>query len=122
MQFVEFLLLLDRLHKVIWGSHGMQTEEHSAGIVIGGTDNGHIFVYDANKILSDDADNALVLQLDKHTGPVQALDINAFQDNLLASGKLFDNGFMLNEKACKLLFVEDFFGQHTVMSQLNKVV
>eukprot|EP00794_Sanderia_malayensis_P012918 gene12918-14250_t len=75
-----------RLHKVIWGSHGMLSAQHSSGVIIGGTDNGHIFVYDAAKILAGDTDNALALQLDKHTGPVQALDINSFQENLLASG------------------------------------
>ncbi len=65
----------------------MQDSAHNSGIIIGGTDNGHIFVYDAAKIIEGDTDNAVVMQLDKHTGPVQALDFNSFQDNLLASGK-----------------------------------
>ncbi|XP_065065412.1 protein transport protein Sec31A-like [Rhopilema esculentum] len=75
-----------RLHKVIWGSHGIQSNEHESGIIIGGTDNGHIYVYDAAKIIAGEDDNALIYQLDKHTGPVQALDLNNFQENLLASG------------------------------------
>ena len=78
-----------RLHKVIWGCHGISSGDQESGIVIGGTDNGHIYVYDAAAILAGDAANAIALQLDKHTGPVQALDINVFQENLLASGKIF---------------------------------
>ena len=80
-------LYVSRLHKVIWGSHGIQSNEHESGTIIGGTDNGHIYVYDAAKIIAGEDDNALIYQLDKHTGPVQALDLNNFQENLLASGK-----------------------------------
>lgn len=66
----------------------MQSGDFKSGIIVGGTDNGHIYVYDAASIIAGDDANAIALQLDKHTGPVQALDINAFQENLLASGKL----------------------------------
>eukprot|EP00112_Aurelia_sp_Birch-Aquarium-sp1_P011275 Seg237.6 transcript_id=Seg237.6/GoldUCD/mRNA.D3Y31 product="Protein transport protein Sec31A" protein_id=Seg237.6/GoldUCD/D3Y31 len=75
-----------RLHKVIWGSCGIKSEEHPSGIIIGGTDNGHIFVYDAAKIINDDSEDRIAMRLDRHSGPVQALDINPYQENLLASG------------------------------------
>ena len=78
---------IGRLHKVIWGGYGVSSGEYKSGIIIGGTDNGHIYVYNAGSIIAGDESNAIALQLDKHTGPVQALDINAFQENLLASGK-----------------------------------
>ena len=43
-----------------------------------GTDKGGIEIYDPNKILVSD-ENCLVLCTSKHTGPVRALDFNAFQ-------------------------------------------
>ena len=77
---------LFRFHKLIWTGHGMQTGECKSGVLIGGADNGNIFLWDANAIISGNVDNALVHHLAKHSGPVQALDINPFQPNLLASG------------------------------------
>jgi len=86
MPVVGSLDCSQRLHKVIWGGYGVSSGEYKSGIIIGGTDNGHIYVYNAGSIIAGDESNAIALQLDKHTGPVQALDINAFQENLLASG------------------------------------
>ena len=55
------------------------------GVIVGGLDQGLMTMYDADKIISGQ-DDALVFSKNKHTGPVQALDFNPFQKNLLASG------------------------------------
>lgn len=75
-----------RFHKLVWGSHGMDSSDASSGLLIGGSDNGIISIYDAKKIVCGDADDAIVFESSKHTGPVQALDFNPFKTSLLASG------------------------------------
>ncbi|XP_078359970.1 protein transport protein Sec31A-like isoform X2 [Oculina patagonica] len=75
-----------RFHKLVWGSHGMESSSSSSGLLIGGSDNGIISIYDTNKIISGDVDDSMVFQSTKHTGPVQALDCNPFKTSLLASG------------------------------------
>lgn len=75
-----------RFHKLVWGSHGMESSSSSSGLLIGGSDNGVISIYDPTKILSGDTDDSMVFQSTKHTGPVQALDFNPFKTSLLASG------------------------------------
>lgn len=75
-----------RFHKLVWGSHGMDSSVSSSGLLIGGSDNGTISIYDAKKIISGDVDDSIVFQSSKHTGPVQALDFNPFKTSLLASG------------------------------------
>ncbi|XP_033127345.1 protein transport protein Sec31A-like [Anneissia japonica] len=74
-----------RFHKIMWGSHGINPENpDTSGLIIGGTDNGRIFLYDAQKVLNEQ--DSLVEMIEKHTGTVRALDVNPFQANLLASG------------------------------------
>ena len=53
---------------------------------MGGLDQGLMTMYDAGKVISGQQEGALVFSKNKHTGPVQALDFNPFQKNLLASG------------------------------------
>ena len=55
------------------------------GTIVGGLDGGVITMYDADKMIKGDP-NPVMFTKDKHTGPVQALDFNPFQSNLLASG------------------------------------
>lgn len=40
----------------------------TSGLLIGGSDNGIISIYDAKKIISGDADDSMVFQSTKHTG------------------------------------------------------
>ena len=54
-------------------------------MIVGGLDQGLMTIYDAGKVIGGQ-DGALVFSKNKHTGPVQALDFNPFQTNLLASG------------------------------------
>nr|XP_032825144.1 protein transport protein Sec31A-like isoform X2 [Petromyzon marinus] len=73
----------NRYHKLVWGAP--LPGEEGAGVVVGGSDNGVLILYAADKVLSGDAD-AIIGENDRHTGPVRALDFNPFQANLLASG------------------------------------
>ncbi|XP_058846570.1 protein transport protein Sec31A-like isoform X8 [Acipenser ruthenus] len=74
-----------RYHKLVWGPHGMSSEEHPCGVLIAGGENGNVILYDAAKIIAGDSD-VVIAQNDKHTGPVRALDVNSFQANLVVSG------------------------------------
>ncbi|XP_033744000.1 protein transport protein Sec31A-like isoform X3 [Pecten maximus] len=74
-----------RFHKLVWGSHGMSSEDGGAGFIVGGTDNGGVYCYSASKMIKGDKD-CLQFKQDKHTGAVKALDFNPFQANLLATG------------------------------------
>lgn len=68
-----------RFHKLAWGSHGPAT-----GTLVGGCDGGVIQVYSTTKLLKKE--EGLAAKLQKHKGAVRALDFNAYQSNLLASG------------------------------------
>ena len=58
-----------RFHKLVWGPFGMGgPREGSAGLLVGGTDNGIVTIYNANKILSGEKDDLVFAQTDKHTG------------------------------------------------------
>ena len=46
----------------------MDSSSSSSGLLIGGSDNGLISIYDAKKIICGDADDAMVFQSSKHTG------------------------------------------------------
>lgn len=59
---------------------------HSTGLIIGGADNGEICVYDPAAILAGNDEKALVHTLTGHSGPVQSIDLNKFQNHLFASG------------------------------------
>ncbi|XP_008845080.1 protein transport protein Sec31A isoform X9 [Nannospalax galili] len=74
-----------RYHKLIWGPHKMDSKGDVSGVLIAGGENGNIILYDPSKIIAGDKE-VVIAQKDKHTGPVRALDVNIFQNNLVASG------------------------------------
>uniref|UniRef100_A0AAX7V6W9 Protein transport protein Sec31A n=1 Tax=Astatotilapia calliptera TaxID=8154 RepID=A0AAX7V6W9_ASTCA len=74
-----------RYHKLAWGPYGMDSQGHPSGVLIAGGENGNVILYDTAKIMSGESD-AIIVESDKHTGPVRALDVNPFQTNLVASG------------------------------------
>jgi len=86
MELAASLNTESRFHKLVWGSHGIGSNSASSGLLIGGAEQGQLFVWDVAKILSEDDDESLVHKFTKHTGPVAAIDINPFQVNLVASG------------------------------------
>ena len=57
-----------RFHKLVWGSHGIDSSTSSSGLLIGGSDNGLISIYNAQKIISGDTDDSVVFESTKHTG------------------------------------------------------
>uniref|UniRef100_A0A2R5LKK4 Protein transport protein Sec31A n=1 Tax=Ornithodoros turicata TaxID=34597 RepID=A0A2R5LKK4_9ACAR len=84
MSLVGTLPSEHRFHKIAWGCHGMDEDELSSGILVGGADGGHLLVYNPAKLIK--GEDALICEKEKHTGPIYALDFNVFQPNLLASG------------------------------------
>ena len=66
-----------RFHKLIWGSYGMDAGTCESGVIVGGADNGNLFIWNANSIIQKE--DALLHKLDKHNGAVAALDFNPFQ-------------------------------------------
>eukprot|EP01119_Soliformovum_irregulare_P013768 TRINITY_DN3700_c0_g1_i1.p1 TRINITY_DN3700_c0_g1~~TRINITY_DN3700_c0_g1_i1.p1 ORF type:complete len:1138 (+),score=363.18 TRINITY_DN3700_c0_g1_i1:134-3547(+) len=75
----------DRFHKLVW-SQGTFQDAHPQGLIAGGLANGVIKIWDPAKIIAKSEDS-LISTCEKHTaGPVQGLDFNPFQTQLLASG------------------------------------
>ncbi|GAM22651.1 hypothetical protein SAMD00019534_058260 [Acytostelium subglobosum LB1] len=72
----------NRFNKIVWlPAHADQTN----GLIIGGMESGAISIWNPSKIL-EGSDDALIGTGQKHNGPVQALDFNIYQPNLIASG------------------------------------
>ena len=46
----------------------MQKEETPSGVLVGGTDSGHVVVWNPVKILNGETEDAVLFQTDKHTG------------------------------------------------------
>ena len=55
---------------MVWGTFGMDKKETPSGVLVGGNDSGSVMIWDPAKILADEADDELIVQLDKHTGVV----------------------------------------------------
>ena len=69
--------MFSRFHKLVWGNFGMENGEYENGLLVGGGDNGSVYIWDPTKLLK--STDCLVHKLDKHVGAVAALDINPFQ-------------------------------------------
>lgn len=59
-----------------WGgwSGGREAEN---GIIVGGCEGGRLQIYSASRLLA--GEESLIISQDRHTGPVRAIDFNAFQ-------------------------------------------
>ena len=55
-----------------------EQRDSSVGTLVGGADNGNIFVWDGRSIIAG-AEDALKMTLNKHSGAVSALDFNPYQ-------------------------------------------
>jgi uridine phosphorylase len=51
----------------------MQKEETPSGVLVGGTDSGHVVVWNPVKILNGETEDAVLFQTDKHTGAYRFL-------------------------------------------------
>ena len=67
-----------RYHKLVWGPYGMDSGAHPSGVLITGSENGNVILYDPAKIMAG-ASDVIIAESDRHTGPVRALDVNPFQ-------------------------------------------
>ena len=72
-----------RFYKLVWGAHGMSDKTSPSGLLLGGAEQGQLYVWDADKIIS--GEDSMVHKFTKHTGPVATLDINRFQVGRLSS-------------------------------------
>ena len=70
-----------RFHSLVWGAMG----NHPQGVLVGGMERGFIQVFDAARLIKGQ-EESLMFSKEKHTGAVNALDLNPFQSNLMASG------------------------------------
>ncbi len=55
----------------------MAEDRFANGVLVGGGDNGCVYVWDPSKLMKDE--DCLLHKLDKHVGAVAAIDVNPFQ-------------------------------------------
>ncbi|ORY18771.1 hypothetical protein BCR34DRAFT_472886 [Clohesyomyces aquaticus] len=70
-----------RFNDIAWSQPSPQ---YPRGIIAGALDSGALVLWDAEKLRSG-ASDALISQIDKHTGPIQAIQFNPFRPHILAS-------------------------------------
>ncbi|KAI8934721.1 protein transport protein S31 [Plenodomus lindquistii] len=91
-----------RFNDIAWSQ---PSEEYPRGIIAGALDSGALVLWDAEK-LQTGADDAEIEQIDKHTGPIQAIQFNPFRPNILASagakGELFVHDLDDDSKSFRL--------------------
>ncbi|XP_019850594.1 PREDICTED: protein transport protein Sec31A-like [Amphimedon queenslandica] len=85
MPLVGSIETKQRFHKLIWSGFGLD-DSYPMGVVVGGSDNGSVTLWNVEKIANSESEDALITSLDQHIGAVRALDVNPFQSNLIASG------------------------------------
>ncbi|KAL1881116.1 hypothetical protein VTK73DRAFT_4793 [Phialemonium thermophilum] len=78
-----------RFYDIAWGP---PSADHPRGVIAGGLENGSLDLWDADKLISGDA-NALLSRTTKHSGAIKAVQFNPVKPQLLASagakGELF---------------------------------
>ncbi|KAF9698357.1 hypothetical protein EKO04_003637 [Ascochyta lentis] len=70
-----------RFNDIAWSQ---PSEQYPRGIIAGALDSGALVLWDAEKLRTG-AEDAQIEQIDKHTGPIQALQFNPYRSNILAS-------------------------------------
>lgn len=70
-----------RFNDIAWSQ---PSEQHPRGIIAGALDSGALVLWDAEKLRTG-ASDALIEQIDKHTGPIKALQFNPFRPHILAT-------------------------------------
>lgn len=84
LELEAFINIDSRLNKLVWSTNDDLLNNEMPDLLIGGADEGKLFIWDPNLILKKE--DPLKHLLTKHTGAVTSLDVNPFQVNLLASG------------------------------------
>ncbi|CAO2651176.1 Nn.00g094730.m01.CDS01 [Neocucurbitaria sp. VM-36] len=89
LQPVATVNVESRFNDIAWSQ---PTEQYPRGVVAGALDSGALVLWDADKLRTG-ASDAQIEQIDKHTGPIQAIQFNPFRPHILASagakGELF---------------------------------
>ncbi|KAF2258748.1 hypothetical protein CC78DRAFT_537569 [Lojkania enalia] len=70
-----------RFNDIAWSE---PSDEHPRGIIAGALDSGALVLWDAEKLRTG-ASDALIEQINKHTGPISAIQFNPFRPHILAS-------------------------------------
>ncbi|KAJ4297707.1 protein transport protein S31 [Kalmusia sp. IMI 367209] len=81
LQPVATVNVESRFNGIAWSQ---PSEQYPRGIIAGALDSGALVLWDAEK-LQDGESDALIEQIDKHTGPISAIQFNPFRPNILAS-------------------------------------
>ena len=72
-----------RFYDIAWGP---PSEGYPKGVVAGAFENGSLEVWDAEKLIAGaDAEDALISQTTKHTGPVKTVQFNPHKPEYLAT-------------------------------------
>ncbi|KAF2741082.1 hypothetical protein EJ04DRAFT_454513 [Polyplosphaeria fusca] len=91
-----------RFNDIAWSQ---PSEEHPLGIIAGALDSGALVLWDAEKLRAG-ASDAQFEQIDKHTGPIQAIQFNPFRPHILASagakGELYIHDLEDQDKSFRL--------------------
>lgn len=91
-----------RFNDIAWSQ---ASEKYPRGIIAGALDSGALVLWDAQKLQAGTGD-AEITQIDKHTGPIQAIQFNPFRPNILASagakGELFVHDLDDDSKSFRL--------------------
>ncbi|KAF5853806.1 hypothetical protein GGP41_006610 [Bipolaris sorokiniana] len=79
-----------RFNDIAWSQ---PSEQYPRGVIAGALDSGVLILWDAEKLRAGEGEEAEIDQIEKHTGPIQAIQFNPFRPNILASagakGELF---------------------------------
>ncbi|OAG07108.1 uncharacterized protein CC84DRAFT_1195418 [Paraphaeosphaeria sporulosa] len=81
LQPVATVNVESRFNGIAWSQ---PSESYPRGIIAGALDSGALVLWDAEKLQKGESD-ALIEQIDKHTGPIQAIQFNPFRPNILAT-------------------------------------
>ncbi|KAI4675170.1 protein transport protein S31 [Alternaria novae-zelandiae] len=92
-----------RFNDIAWSQ---PSEQYPRGIIAGALDSGALVLWDAEKLQAGEGDDAEIDQIDKHTGPIQAIQFNPFRSNILASagakGELYVHDLADDSKSFRL--------------------
>ncbi|EOO00429.1 putative transport protein sec31 protein [Phaeoacremonium minimum UCRPA7] len=90
LQPIASLSTESRFYDIAWGP---PDADHPRGIIAGALENGALDLWDAEKLVSGDAEGAFMSRTQKHTGPIKSLQFNPLKPQILATagakGELF---------------------------------
>ncbi|KAH7122233.1 hypothetical protein B0J11DRAFT_333467 [Dendryphion nanum] len=110
-----------RFNDIAWSQ---PSEDYPRGIIAGALDSGALVLWDAEKLRAG-ASDALIEQIDKHTGPIQAIQFNPFRPHILASagakGELYIHDLEDQSKSFRLSKASANPDEYTTLDWNKKV-